>query len=228
MTPYMFRTVVLSIIRSSRLHTATGICQTDTAVCLLVSRQQCLFDRRTVYWYCCLLRYCCLLANKQIAVTVDCSYAVYIHYTSDSGISVKWKIFSHVLFMFNDLTVSGRAQLKPDGTWWCMVGEVKGKHASGMGSQWSCTLPQNMVYPALLPLLLLMRTPRLPVVDRTPPPSQFKWTRPFHWKTKSGFCACAIMFQTFSTNCLQLWYSVSVLNTMPKTYCQQRQQCQWQ
>jgi len=26
------------------VHTATGICQTDTAVCLLASRQQCLFD----------------------------------------------------------------------------------------------------------------------------------------------------------------------------------------
>ena len=25
------------------VHTATGICQTDTAVCLLASRQQCLF-----------------------------------------------------------------------------------------------------------------------------------------------------------------------------------------
>ena len=25
-------------------------------------------------------------------------------------------------------------------------------------------------------------------------PRQFKWTRPFRWKTKSGFCACAITF----------------------------------
>jgi len=29
----------------------------------------------------------------------------------------------------------GRAQLKPDGTRWRTVGEVKGKHASGVGSQ---------------------------------------------------------------------------------------------
>jgi hypothetical protein len=27
-------------------------------------------------------------------------------------------------------------------------------------------------------------------------PYRFKWTRPFSWKTKSGFCACAITFQT--------------------------------
>jgi len=27
-------------------------------------------------------------------------------------------------------------------------------------------------------------------------PRRFKWTRPFPWKTKSGFCACAITFRT--------------------------------
>ena len=30
-------------------------------------------------------------------------------------------------------------------------------------------------------------------------PCRFKWTHPFRWKTKSGFCACAITFQTQST-----------------------------
>ena len=30
-------------------------------------------------------------------------------------------------------------------------------------------------------------------------PRRFKWTRPFLWKTKSGFCACAITFQTCYT-----------------------------
>ena len=34
-------------------------------------------------------------------------------------------------------------------------------------------------------------------------PRRFKWTRPFRRKTKSGFCACAITFQTQSTNRLQ-------------------------
>jgi hypothetical protein len=33
-------------------------------------------------------------------------------------------------------------------------------------------------------------------------PCQFKWTRPFRWKTKSGFCACAITFQMQSTSWL--------------------------
>ena len=31
-------------------------------------------------------------------------------------------------------------------------------------------------------------------------PCRFKWTRPFRRKTKSGFCACTITFQTQSTS----------------------------
>jgi len=46
MTLYMYRTVFPSIIRSSKtVHTATDICQTDTAICLLASRQQYLSDK---------------------------------------------------------------------------------------------------------------------------------------------------------------------------------------
>jgi len=30
-------------------------------------------------------------------------------------------------------------------------------------------------------------------------PRRFKSTRPFRWKTKSGFCVCAITFQLAST-----------------------------
>jgi len=30
------------------------------------------------------------------------------------------------------------------------------------------------------------------------PPRRFKWTRPFRRKTKSGFCVCAVTFQTQS------------------------------
>jgi len=32
-------------------------------------------------------------------------------------------------------------------------------------------------------------------------PRRFKWTRPFRWKTKSGFCACVITFRTCYTLC---------------------------
>ena len=72
--------------------------------------------------------------------------------------------------------------------WWC--------------SEWSryCTGSEanNVVFATLLPL---MRTPRPPVVYWTDAPRWFKWTRPFRRKTKTGFCACAITFQTQSTIC---------------------------
>ena len=35
-------------------------------------------------------------------------------------------------------------------------------------------------------------------------PRRFKWARPFRRKTKSGFCTCAITFQTQSTNTIKL------------------------
>jgi len=53
-----------------------------------------------------------------------------------------------------------------------------------------------MVYPALLPL---MRTPRVPVVDWTDAPADINGLVRFARKTKSGFSACAITFQTQST-----------------------------
>jgi hypothetical protein len=49
-----------------------------------------------------------------------------------------------------------------------------------------------------------MLTPRLPALGWTNFPLRFKWTRPFRRKTKSGFCACAITFQTHYTSLLRL------------------------
>jgi len=40
-----------------------------------------------------------------------------------------------------------------DGTWRRTGGEVKGKDANGVGSQQTCTVSRNMVYPALLPTI---------------------------------------------------------------------------
>jgi len=64
-----------------------------------------------------------------------------------------------------------RVQLKRDGTQWRTGGEVKWKLANGVGSQYP-SLPPNLVYPALLPL---MRTPRLSVVDWTDAPADLNW-----------------------------------------------------
>jgi len=60
-----------------------------------------------------------------------------------------------------------RVQLKCAGSRWRTGGEVKGKMANGVGSQYS-SVPRNMVYLALIPL---MRTTRLPVVDWTDNPT---------------------------------------------------------
>jgi hypothetical protein len=99
--------------------------------------------------------------------------------------------------------------------WWHTV--TYGRGSEGETGEWSgypvpFTLPRNMVYPGLLPL---MRTPRLPVVDWTdapadvnglvrcaerrnlvsvPVPSHFNWpllaAHPMTWCQTPGFAAC--------------------------------------
>jgi len=72
---------------------------------------------------------------------------------------------------------------------------VKGKLANGVGSQYSHTTSERGVssittadaHTSAASSRLNWR------------PRWFKWTRPFRRKMKSGFCACAITFQTHST-----------------------------
>jgi hypothetical protein len=69
-----------------------------------------------------------------------------------------------------------------------------------------------MVYPALLPLMAHTSATSSRLIWR---PRRFKWTRPFRRKTKSGFCACAITFQTQSTTkrikhpLVQIWSALT-------------------
>ena len=55
-------------------------------------------------------------------------------------------------------------------------------------------------------------------------PCRFKWTRPFRRKTKSGFCACVITFQTQSAS-----FSFLVLPLTPTCYglCVALDDTQW-
>jgi hypothetical protein len=46
-------------------------------------------------------------------------------------------------------------------------------------------------------------------------PRRFKWTRPFGRKTKSGLCACAITFQTQSTNGTEVRASLMCRDLFP-------------
>jgi len=90
-----------------------------------------------------------------------------------------------------------RLQLKCDGTQWRTGGEAKGKLANGVSSQYLHTTSEHGVssitaadaHTSAASSRLSWR------------PYRFKWTRPFHRKTKSGSCACAITFQLTSTSC---------------------------
>jgi len=87
------------------------------------------------------------------------------------------------------------ARLKPDGTLWHTGGELKGKLAYGVGSQYSHTTSERGVSSiTTADAHTSAASSRLNWLPR-----RFKWTRPFRRKTKSGFCACAIRFQTSST-----------------------------
>ena len=108
-----------------------------------------------------------------------------------------------------------RARSEPGGTRWRTGGEVKGKLANGVGSQYShaifergvSSITQADAHTSAASSRLNWR------------PHRFKWTSPFRGKTKSGFCACAITFRmsyttdrlTTNTACMWLWSEVATL-----------------
>ena len=87
----------------------------------------------------------------------------------------------------------GRLQLKCDGTRWRKRGEVKGKLANAVGSQY----PSHYLGTWFIQhYYRWRRTPRLPVVDWTDPLTRadLNGLVRFARKTKSGFCACDVTF----------------------------------
>ena len=85
-------------------------------------------------------------------------------------------------------------QLKCDGTRWRTGGEVKGKLANGVGSQYSSHYPEHGV--SSITTADAHTSAAISRLDWRP--RLFKWTRPFHRKTKSDFCACPITFKLAS------------------------------
>ena len=89
----------------------------------------------------------------------------------------------------------GRARSVCGGTRWSSGGEVKGKLANGVGSQYShATSERGISSITQADAHTSAASSRL-----NWHPHRFKWTRPFQGKTKSGFCACAITFHTSYT-----------------------------
>jgi hypothetical protein len=86
-----------------------------------------------------------------------------------------------------------RVQSKCDGTRWRTGGEVKGKGMEWVASTLHTTSERGVSSITTADTHTSAASSRL-----NWRPSRFKWTRPFHWKTKFGFCACAITFQTQS------------------------------
>ena len=83
-----------------------------------------------------------------------------------------------------------RVQLKRDDTQWRTGGEVRGKLAKGVGSPSHCLRTWCIQH-------YYRWCVHLDCQESTEwTPRRFKWTRPFRRKTKAGFCACAITFQT--------------------------------
>ena len=99
------------------------------------------------------------------------------------------------LILARKIKIRCRAHSEPDSTRWRTGGEVKGKLANGVGSQYShatserglSSITQADAHTSAASSRLNWR------------PHRFKWTRPFRGKTKSGFCACAITFRTSYT-----------------------------
>ena len=103
-------------------------------------------------------------------------------------------------------------RLKPDGTRWRTGGGgVKGKLTNGVGSQYSHT-PSERGVSSITNADAHTSTASSRLNWR---PRRFKWTRPFRRKTKSGFCACAVTFQTHYTCilcCSSWWMQFSAAN----------------
>ena len=96
--------------------------------------------------------------------------------------------------------------------WWDTVTHWRG--SEGETGEWGeqlvpFTLPQNMVYPALLPTIKADAHTLAASRRMNWSPRRFKWTRPFHQKTKSGFCECAVTFQLSTINSVQNLLSFS-------------------
>jgi len=90
----------------------------------------------------------------------------------------------------------GIARSEPDGTRWRREGKWRGK----MRMEWVAS--SLALYVGTRSIQLLSADPHSSAASSrlNRHPRRFKRTRPFRWKTKSGFCACAITFRTCYTN----------------------------
>jgi len=91
--------------------------------------------------------------------------------------------------------IAGILRSECGGTRWLTGGEIKGKLANGVGSQYSHKTSELGVSSIInADAHTSAASSRLNWLLR-----RFKWTLPFRRKTKCGFCACPIGFRTSYT-----------------------------
>ena len=96
---------------------------------------------------------------------------------------------------YSDQASCSRLQLKSDGTRWRTGEEVKGNcRMEWVASTLHTTSEHGVSSITTADAHTSAASSRL-----NWRPRRFKWARPFRRKTKSGFCACAIIFQLAST-----------------------------
>jgi hypothetical protein len=107
----------------------------------------------------------------------------------------KWFAYSFLCVALQP-SVVGRLRLKCDGTRWRTGGNWRGNWRIELVASTLHTTSENGV--SSITTADVHTSAACSRLNWRP--RRFKWTRPFRRKTKSGFCACAITFQTQSTN----------------------------
>ena len=105
-----------------------------------------------------------------------------------------WGVMQHVT---QDNVPVVDSSWKCDGIRWRTGGEVKGKLMNGVGSQYSSHYLRTWCIQHYYRWCAHLGCASSRLNWR---PRQFKLTRSFRRKTKSGFCACAITFQLASNS----------------------------
>ena len=180
--------------------------------------------RYSIVWYYTVVNYATLLATSGMTLVItrpEESYRLWCVVVCDL----------EILWMRRPWPTGGccRVETESGGIWRRTGGEVKGKEVNGVGSQQSSAW-LGTVHPVLLQSFSADPHSKKASTRLNWHPRRYKWTRPFRWKTESGFCACAITFRFHSTKgvcvrvCVCVWRGVgythngSKLNESSYTY----------
>ena len=133
------------------------------------------------------------MASKQTTILLT---KLPLRYSFTCGLLSNLKTL--VVIYCTTATILCRTHVKPDSTRWSTVGEVKGSGVEWVASSVAIYLRTCSI--TITDAHTSAASSRLnwPPSTTHPPNHQFKWTRPFRWWTKYGFCACAITFQLVS------------------------------